>query len=293
VRAPESHHSVEIDGRAVGFFEVGPKTAPALLCLHGFPDAPENLLPLARSLAESLDRRVLVPAMPGYAPSAPLPRPSPVRVADHLLAFAGATAPGPLDVIGHDWGAVAAYTMANRAPGRLRRIAALSVPPPLVFARNLRSTPGQLGRSRYMAQFQLPGLSEAFVRRADFAMVSELWARWSPTFTPDAGHLAAVRAALSPPGALAAALDYYRALRSPRAWVESAGAAFGRITQPTLVLTGARDACIGPEMFDHLAPAFLGPFERRVHPTAGHFLPEEDPAWVCARVVEHFERHPA
>ena len=138
MRAPESHHSVEIDGRAVGFFEVGPKTAPALLCLHGFPDAPENLLPLARSLAESLDRRVLVPAMPGYAPSAPLPRPSPVRVADHLLAFAGATAPGPLDVIGHDWGAVAAYTMANRAPGRLRRSAAAGRRPGMSHA-----TPGR------------------------------------------------------------------------------------------------------------------------------------------------------
>jgi hypothetical protein len=75
--------------------------------------------------------------------------------------------------------------------------------------RNLRAAPAQLGRSRYMAQFQFPGLSEALVRRGDFAFVAELWARWSPTYAATPAQLATVRAALSPPGALTAALDYY------------------------------------------------------------------------------------
>lgn len=281
---PVRQHRLDVEGRCVAFYDVGQPDDPVLLCLHGFPDAPENLLPLARRLSETLDRRVLVPAMPGYAPSAPLPRPSPRRVAAHLLGLLDTVAPGPFDVVGHDWGAVAAYTLANLAPARIRTVVGLSVPPPRIFARNLRHTPAQFGRSRYMAQFQFPGLSEAFVRRGDFAFVRELWARWSPTHRATDAELDAVRAALSPPGALTAALEYYRALRSPLAWAESAGLAFRRIAAPTLLLVGARDACIAPEMFDHLAPAFLGPFERRVHPTAGHFLPEEDPGWVVARI---------
>jgi pimeloyl-ACP methyl ester carboxylesterase len=288
----EVQRRLEVDGRPVAYFDVGRPDDPGLLCLHGFPDAPENLLPLARTLAASLDRRVLVPAMPGYAPSAPLARPSPRRVADHLHAFMAAVAPGPFDVVGHDWGAVAAYSLANRAPTNVQRLVGVSVPPPLAFARNLRAAPAQLGRSRYMAQFQFPGLSEALVRRGDFAFVAELWARWSPTYAATPAQLATVRAALSPPGALTAALDYYRVLRSPFAWAESAGMAFGRIVQPTLVLTGARDACIAPEMFEHLAPAFLGPFDRRIHPTAGHFLPEEDPTWLAARIGEFMGQHP-
>jgi len=289
----ERQHRLDFDGRSVAYYDLGRPDDPGLLCLHGFPDAPENLLPLARRLSAALERRVLVPAMPGYAPSAPLPRASPRRIAAHLLGLLDAVAPGPFDVVGHDWGAVAAYALANFAPARarIRTVVGLSVPPPRVFVRNLRKYPAQLGRSRYMAQFQVPGLSEAVVRRDDFALVRELWARWSPSHRTTEAELAAVRAALSPPGALAAALDYYRALRSPLAWAESAGLAFRRISAPTLLLVGARDACIAPEMFDDLTTAFLGPFERRVHPTAGHFLPEEDPAWIVARIVEFCAVH--
>jgi pimeloyl-ACP methyl ester carboxylesterase len=281
-----------VEGRVVAFHRLGPADAPrTALCLHGFPDEAGSLLGVAERLVADGGFRVFVPAMPGYAPSDALPQAGPHRVAAHLLAFADALGLGPLHVLGHDWGAVAAYTLANLAPDRVVGVAALSVPPPSVFARNLLRHPGQLLRSRYMGQFQLPGLSERFVRRDDHAFIETLWRRWSPGFTPPPERLDAVKAALGAPGALAAALDYYRALRDPRAWVEGRDTVFRRICAPTLVMTGADDACIAPEMFEDLAPAFLGPFDFALIPGAGHFLPLEAPEVVAARSLAFFGAH--
>jgi pimeloyl-ACP methyl ester carboxylesterase len=287
-----------VDGRVVAFHRLDPSARPGAtpasrtaLCLHGFPDEAGSLLPVAERLVADGGFRVFVPAMPGYAPSAALLQAGPHRVAAHLLAFADALGLASFHVLGHDWGAVAAYTLANLAPDRVAGVAALSVPPPGVFARNLLRHPGQLLRSRYMGQFQVPGLSERFVRRDDHAFIETLWRRWSPGFTPPPERLAAVKAALGAPGALAAALDYYRALRDPRAWVEGREVVFRRICAPTLVMTGADDACIAPEMFEGLAPSFLGPFDFTRVPGAGHFLPLEAPDTVAARVLGFWDTH--
>ena len=132
-----------------------------------------------------------------------------------------------------------------------------------------------------MAQVQVPGASEAWVRRNDFALVEALWRRWSPGFEPPPDALAHARAALSPPGALTAALSYYRALASPLTWWDARGLAFKRLVQPTLVMVGARDACISPALYAGLAAAFLGPFDFRIVESAGHFLPVEAPEVVA------------
>ena len=226
-----------IDGRTVAFHRRGDRDSNrTALCLHGFPDEAGSLLPVSERLAAA-GWHVLVPQMPGYAGSAPLPSPGPHRVAAHFEGFLRALGVSRVHVLGHDWGAVAGYALANLASERVVALAALSVPPPGVFARNLLRHPGQLLRSRYMAQFQVPRLSERFVRRDEHAFIETLWRRWSPGFEPPPERLAAVRAALSGPGELTAALDYYRSLRDPRAWLEAREVVFRRLVVPPLVLT--------------------------------------------------------
>jgi pimeloyl-ACP methyl ester carboxylesterase len=283
-----SPNVARVNDRSVAWLRRG-SGAPVVLCLHGFPDSAPSLLPVADRLAAA-GWTAVVPWMPGYAPSEPLPAPphGPREVAAHLLAFLDTLGLERVSVLGHDWGAVAAYTLANLAPVRIDRVVALSVPPPRLFVRNLRHHPTQLLRSRYMLQVQVPGLSERFVGRGDFAFVEALWRRWSPGWEPPPEALAAARAALSPPGALTAALGYYRALRSPAAWA-GRDIILKRLAQPTLMLSGTRDACIPSAMFGGLAAAFLGPFDLRVIEGAGHFLPLEAPDAVAAAALAHLQ----
>lgn len=282
-----------IDGRTVAFHRRGDRDSNrTALCLHGFPDEAGSLLPVSERLAAA-GWHVLVPQMPGYAGSAPLPSPGPHRVAAHFEGFLRALGVSRVHVLGHDWGAVAGYALANLASERVVALAALSVPPPGVFARNLLRHPGQLLRSRYMAQFQVPRLSERFVRRDEHAFIETLWRRWSPGFEPPAERLAAVRAALSGPGALTAALDYYRSLRDPRAWLEAREVVFRRLVVPTLVLTGERDQCIDRALFEGLAAGFLGPFDFAVLPGLGHFLPVEAPEAVAEHTLAFWRAHGA
>ena len=87
----------------------------------------------------------------------PRRRALPVR-RDRLDAIALHEALGGDDdavLIGHDWGALAAYGAAGHAPERWRRVVAAAVPPPATVAKAFFSY-DQLQRSWYMFFFQSP-----------------------------------------------------------------------------------------------------------------------------------------
>jgi pimeloyl-ACP methyl ester carboxylesterase len=87
--------------------------------------------------------------------------------------------------------------------------------------------------------------------------------------------------AIARPGALTAALNYYRAL--PRNLAEGSSAV--RVDLPVLVLWGDRDAALGPAL---AAPEpARAPQLRVLHrPDAGHWIQLDLPGWVADRLVE-------
>jgi pimeloyl-ACP methyl ester carboxylesterase len=263
----------------VGDLEVvlhGDRGAP-ILCLHGFPDIPASFDPLA-GLLVAAGRRVVAPWLRGYHPSTLAGPHTIAQLAADLLAVADAVSPdAPVDVIGHDWGAVATYAACARAPGRIRRAVTLAVPHPASFLRNLPRQPFQVGRSWYMLLFQLPHAAEWALLRRDGALVERLWRDWSPGYTPPAGHLDAVKRALA--ASLPAPLEIYRSTLlagPPPADV---------IAVPTLALHGARDGCVGPHLGDG-QERFFRELRTEIVDDAGHFLHLERPAWVAERALE-------
>jgi pimeloyl-ACP methyl ester carboxylesterase len=113
-------------------------------------------------------------------------------------------------LIGHDWGAEAAYGAAAFAPDRWRRLVTLAVPP-AALDEVLFNDYEQLKRFFYLFMFRDPaGLAETVVAHDDMAFLDELWRDWSPGFQPGE-HLAQVKQSLRQPANLAAALGYYRA----------------------------------------------------------------------------------
>ena len=260
-----------------GVLEAG--SGPLALCLHGFPDAAYTWRHLLPALAGA-GFHAVAPFMRGYAPTA-----VPADGAYHLGALvADAVAlhevlggDGDAVLIGHDWGAEAAYGAAAFAPDRWRRLVTLAVPP-AALDEVLFSDYEQLKRSFYLFMFRDPaGLAETVVARDDLAFLDKLWRDWSPGFQPGE-HLARVKDCLRQPANLAAALGYYRAAVDQEA-------AASQAPQPTLYLHGARDGCIGVDLVRG-AERLLAPSSRMiVIDEAGHFLHLEEPGQVNDHIL--------
>ena len=277
----------------VAYLEDGPADGPLALCLHGFPDHAPTWEALLVDLAAA-GYHAVAPWMRGYAPTA-VPADGRFQTAAlslDALALADALAPGdrPAVLVGHDWGALAAYGAAVQRPDRFRRLVAMSVPHPALLAARLLTTPAQLKRSWYMFFFQLP-LAGMAVGANDFALIDMLWRDWSPGLDPPAEHLRGVKEALGAPGGLDAALGYYRqtwdTTRHDPRLAAVQGAVNGWVQVPTLYLHGADDGCIGADMIDTEAmkPLFPAGVDVEILPGTGHFLHLENPATVNRRIV--------
>lgn len=263
--------------------------APLALCLHGFPDHAPTWRFLGPALAEA-GWRVAAPWLRGYAPS---DVPDDGRYDPDVLAADVNSLHRALDgderavVVGHDWGAVAAYRAAAAAPQRWRAAVTLAVPPEPAL-RGARRDPAQVRRSWYAVALALPG-GRALLERDDFALVERLWRDWSPGYVPRSEDLEPLRASLSNPGSPEAVTGYYRAIRK---WAVTGppgpGGNLPRV--PTLYLHGTDDGCIGVR-YARAAERYLpSGSEVAIVDRAGHFLHLERPDAVADRILG-FLRH--
>ncbi len=268
--------------------EAGPRDGPLALCLHGFPDTAHSFRHLLPALADE-GFHAVAPFMRGYAPTE-----VPADGAYHQSALGSDAcelhqALGGDDravLIGHDWGALAAYTAAPLAPERWRRVVTMGVAPMAAMGEVLLSY-DQLRRSFYVWLFQTP-LAEVALGLDDMAFVGRLWSDWSPGYR-NTWDVAQVRQALAEPARQAAAIGYYRAMfdpSPPAGRYASVPAGPGIPPQPTLYLHGEDDGCfVLPPELD--VAATLSPGSRYVRvPDAGHFLHLEQPKSVNGQILE-------
>jgi pimeloyl-ACP methyl ester carboxylesterase len=279
---------VTANGLTFAYLEAG--SGPLALCLHGFPDSAWTWRHLLPALADA-GYRAVAPFMRGYAPTEV---PADGRYQTGVLGLDACElhqalgGDGDAVLIGHDWGAFAAYTAAAWQPERWRRVVAAAVPPPPSIAEAFFSY-DQLHRSWYMFFFQHP-LSDFVVPMDDFAYLARLWADWSPGHDAEE-DLAHVKDALRDPANLAAALGYYRAtlgngLVDP-ALTDIQDAGNRPPPQPTLYLHGADDGCMGAEVVATAADHLPTPGSRvEVVQAAGHFMHLERPAHVNHLILD-------
>jgi hypothetical protein len=129
----------------------------------------------------------------------------PELVAD-VLALAKAAGAARFHLVGHDWGGAVAWALAGRHPERVATLTSVSTPHPRAFAAALL-TGGQLPRSAYIGFFRIPRLPELVLGAGGLRGLRFLLARsglgpaWAERYAR----------ALAEPGALAAALAWYRA----------------------------------------------------------------------------------
>src|SRR5262249_13143360 len=148
-------------------------------------------------------------------------------------------------VVGHDWGGAIAWKFAMQHPELLQRLAILNAPHPAAFFRELRR-PRQWLRSWYILFFQLPWLPEVLLSCGDFRMLARNLRREPVSrdaFSAD--DVAHYKRALAQPGALTAALNYYRALLRYPTEMRRGNRI---ITTPTLLIWGEQDRYLGVGM---------------------------------------------
>ena len=265
---------------------------PLVLCLHGFPDHARSFRHQLPALAAA-GFRAVAPYMRGYAPT-DVPADGPYQsaaLARDVVGLLDALSPNePAFVVGHDWGALAAYGAAILAPERIRRLATLAVPCGPQVMQAIATDYDQMRRSWYIFLFQLP-TAELSVSNGDFAFLDRLWADWSPGWTLPAEEMAALKDTFRKPGVLEAALGYYRhtfnpAFQRPELADLQSRMLAAPVEVPALYVHGERDGCIGVELVEGMEAMFPNGLERLVVPDAGHFVHQETPAVVSRALVE-------
>jgi pimeloyl-ACP methyl ester carboxylesterase len=266
------------------FGDIDDPTRPLAVLVHGFPDTPYTWRHLGPRLAEH-GYRVVAPWLPGYG----APHSGPVSVGTYvrrILEVRDAYGGDERAVlIGHDWGANAAYGAVNIDPSAFMRLVTLAVPPTAVMGQGLFGY-AQLRRSFYIWFIQQPGLPEMALLAEGFW--ESLWRDWSPGYDATA-DLAELRRHVTAE-TIAAVINPYRASFNPQcgdtAAEDEAVAALNVPPIPTLYLHGRQDGAIGAELLDE-APASLpapgSAFE--VLDGVGHFLHLEAPDAVAERIV--------
>ena len=278
---------VSANGIDFGYLSAG--EGPLALCLHGFPDCAWGWRHLLPVLADA-GYRAVAPFIRGYAPTGLAPDnvyQTGALASDACALHEALGGDGDAVVIGHDWGAPAAYGAAGLEPQRWRKVVGAAVPPGGAVGRAFLDY-DQLRKSWYMFFFQHP-LSDLVVPLNDLAFIDRLWADWSPGY--DASEdLPRVKEALGDPAHLAAALGYYRSTlgsgpTSPD--YDAAQASVGLMPpQPLLYLQGADDGCIGAEVSAEVPSTLSAEGSRMVMvERAGHFLHLEQPDVVNSLIV--------
>ncbi|HEY2140527.1 MAG TPA: alpha/beta hydrolase [Solirubrobacteraceae bacterium] len=244
--SPDVDHG-ELDvGNGVRLHYVEAGEGPLVVLLHGFPAFWYSWRHQIPALA-SAGFHVVAPDMRGYNLSS---RPSDWHAYDTDLLAADIAAlirhfgSERAQVVGHDWGAAVAYSVAMRHPELVERLAILNVPHPARLLAAFR-TFKQLRKSWYMFFFQIPAVPEKLLARDNFSFAKRSLRADAPGAFSDE-DLERYVEAWSQPGALTGMINYYRAAlrRSPRTTL----AKMTPIQAPTLVIWGERDSYLGAEM---------------------------------------------
>ena len=258
----------------------GKPGASLVVLLHGFPDLPITWRKQVGPLAEA-GYRVVAPLLPGYGGADPSEGVGPYRMdrlVDGVVDLIRREGAGRASVVGHDWGGAIAWNLPRYRPDAVERLVIVNSPHPMVLRRALR-TLDQLRRSWYIFFFQLPVLPEALLRRDDFALLARLMAGALRNDPDRRALLATYRKAWGQPGALTAALNYYRALFRTKA-----PSAPSRIETQTLLIWGEKDPHLGVQLTEGTGP-WVPNLEVERIPEAGHWAHLDAPDRVNARLL--------
>jgi pimeloyl-ACP methyl ester carboxylesterase len=260
--------------------DAGPADGPVVVLLHGFPESNAMYQPVIERLTAQ-GYRCLAPLQRGYSPGARPKRRRDYRDSElvgDIVTLIDSVGAQRVHLVGHDWGAAAAWYVAQRFPERVHTLSALSVPHPAAFLKAV-ATSRQAAFSWYMLFFQLPWLPERLLlsRRAKSEFIAS---RSAPELAE------AEVAAFAQPGMLKSALNWYRGIpfSSPR---ETAKV----VTVPTLYVWSDNDVALKEKCAQLCADYVVADYRFEVLEGTSHWLLDEQPETVADLILDWIGTH--
>jgi len=287
-------------------------SGPKIMLLHGFPETPHIFSAIAEKLVER-GFQVFAPFLPGYGPTSPIHDETSIThlddLAKSLAALSDAISEGhilngqgkkgsrqqkeKIILVGHDWGAVAAYVTAAYYPDGFSRMVTMAVPPLPIFLKSLLGHPRQLIRSNYMLFFQLrTNIPETLINLQSHHYLKKLCLKWSGSAKPSQAYFSKAAKPFESIGDFTHPLGYYRGLfpflsGSFPKWRKSIELAFTKIEIPAHILVGELDGCIPAPIYKGFRSCFSGEVEFSVIKNSGHFLPIDAPEDVANIIINN------
>jgi pimeloyl-ACP methyl ester carboxylesterase len=178
-------------------------------------------------------------------------------------------------LVGHDWGGQLAWLIAAANPARVATLTMLSRPHPAAFARAMTEDPEQTARSQHHKAFRQPDAVDR-LRQDNFKALRTILEREGVA----AENLDAHFKTLSEPGALEAAVNWYRANNIASATVPP-------VSVPTLYIWGTADGSVGRRAAELTREFVTGQYRFVEIEGAGHFIVDQLPGRIAELLIEH------
>jgi pimeloyl-ACP methyl ester carboxylesterase len=261
-----------VNGLELGYFEHG--SGPLVLMIHGFPDTPHTWDGIAEPVADA-GFRVVTPWLRGYAPSE-FPDGDLYTVSDlggDVLGWIEALGEDSAILVGHDWGALSAYSAALLDPGPVEKLVTVAIPHPGFWE------PAGLDfwRGRHFVGLGWNRAAVPFSRN-DYKGVDKFFKRWSPDWEFTDEDTEPVKNCYAAPGGVDAALGFYRAFESPLP-----DFMLEPVSVPTWSFAGTGDL-IDPAAYYKLQDGFTDDYTV-IEIEGGHFAQRESTAFFIAELL--------
>lgn len=258
----------------------GPEYGRPVLLLHGFPQTSRSWEAVTDRLVAA-GHRCIAPDQRGYSPGA---RPDGVdayameAIVDDTVGILDALGIDSADIVGHDWGSNVAWLAASWYPDRVRTLTAVSVPHPRAYGWAMANDAEQQQKGAYIKLFRLPGgAAEEVLLAEDARRLRRIFAGGELSDESIEHYVET----LSQPGALTAALNWYRAAfdgaRTSRP--------LGPITMPTTFVWSTGDVAIGRVAAERCAQYVEGDYRFVELDGVSHWIPEQAPDELAEAIL--------
>ena len=281
---------VKVNGNQFLVRTWGAPENPTVLMLHGFPEYSGAWEELADLLKDRF--YCVAPDQRGYGQSY-----APENVKDYKIGYLVEDLKGIIDhflgpvmVLGHDWGAAAAYALAIAHPDLVSKLVIMNGVHPIPFQRALLEDEAQNAASQYIPWLRREG-SETILAKNDFARLIAMFSQSMDMGWMRGARLDRYKSAWKDVQGVRTMVHWYRATglivpkpeNIPQS-VPDMHAAGMRISMPHLLLWGENDTALLPKSYGGLRD-LCDDLTIITIPYADHWLHHQVPEKVAAHIL--------